>query len=112
MEAVRRLVVLFAVEQDLIGLPAAERLAQRQHRSAIPLAELEPWKREARAKLSRHAVVAKTMDYMLTCWEVFARFLGDSRICLCDNSAERALRGITIGLGSGPITGLPRLGSV
>ena len=29
------------------------------------------------------------MDYMLARWETFARFLGDGRICLTDNAAER-----------------------
>ena len=53
--------------------------------------------RETRAKLSRHADVAKAMDYMLTRWESFTRFLGDGRIDLSNNAAERALRGIAIG---------------
>jgi len=97
VEAVRRIDMLFAIERDLTGLPVAERLAQRQQRSALPLAELEAWIREARAKLSRHADVARAMDYMLTRWESFARFLGDGRIDLSNNTAERALRGIAIG---------------
>ena len=86
---------LFAIERDLTGLPAEERHAQRKERSAVPLAELEAWMRETRAKLSRHADVARAMDYMLTRWESFARFLGDGRIDLSNNTAERALRGLT-----------------
>ena len=34
-----------------------------------------------RAGLSRHAAVAKAMDYMLKRWDGFARFLDDGRIC-------------------------------
>ena len=89
--------MLFTLERDHTGRPAGERLAQRQQRSALPLAELEAWMRKARAKLSRHADVAKAMDYILTRWESFARFLGDGRIDLSNNAAERALRGIAIG---------------
>ena len=37
------------------------------------------------------------MDYMLTRWPAFARFLDDGRICLSNNAAERALRGIALG---------------
>jgi hypothetical protein len=37
------------------------------------------------------------MDYMLTRWPAFAGFLDDGRICLTNNAAERALRGIAIG---------------
>jgi hypothetical protein len=53
--------------------------------------------REARGRLSRHNDVANAMDYMLRRWETFARFLGDGRICLTNNAAERALRGIALG---------------
>jgi hypothetical protein len=34
---------------------------------------------------------------MLKRWPAFARFLDDGRICLSNNAAERALRGIAIG---------------
>ena len=50
--------------------------------------------RAERASLSRHADVAKAMDYMLKRWAAFTRFLDDGRICLTNNAAERALRGI------------------
>ena len=53
--------------------------------------------RAERAKLSRHADVAKAMDYMLKRWDAFTRFLDDGRICLTNNAAERALRGIALG---------------
>lgn len=97
VEAVRRIDALFAIERDIAGLPAGERQIQRQQRAAAPLADLEAWMREARTKLSRHADVAKAMDYMLTRWQSFARFLGDGRIDLSNNAAERALRGIALG---------------
>ena len=53
--------------------------------------------RTARARLSRHAETAKAIDYMLKRWPAFTRFLDDGRICLSNNAAERALRGIAIG---------------
>jgi transposase len=43
-----------------------------------------------RARLSRHAAIAKAIDYMLTRWPAFTRFLEDGRICLTNNAAERA----------------------
>ncbi len=39
----------------------------------------------------------KAMDYMLERWPSFTRFIDDGRICLSNNAAERALRGIAIG---------------
>jgi transposase len=53
--------------------------------------------RTERARLSRHADTAKAIDYMLKRWPAFTRFLDDGRICLTNNAAERALRGIAIG---------------
>ena len=53
--------------------------------------------RAERAKLSRHNAVAKAIDYMLTRWQAFTRFLDDGRICLSNNAAERALRGLALG---------------
>ena len=55
------------------------------------VAELEKWMRAARGKLSRHADVAKAMDYMLKRWTSFTAFLGDGRICLTNNAAERGI---------------------
>jgi transposase len=37
------------------------------------------------------------MTYMLKRWTSFTRFLGDGRICISNNAAERALRGIALG---------------
>jgi hypothetical protein len=66
--------------------------------------------REERAKLSRHTEVTKAMDYMLKRWEAFVRFLDDGRICLTNNAAERALRGIALGRKSWLFAGSDRGG--
>ncbi len=47
--------------------------------------------------MSRSASVAKPIDYLLKRWDRFACFLDDGRICLSNNSAERALRGFALG---------------
>src|SRR6266702_1235701 len=66
--------------------------------------------RAERAKLSRHSDVAKAMNYMLKRWDAFARFLDDGRICLTNNAAERALRGIALGRKSWLFAGSDRGG--
>ncbi len=50
-----------------------------------------------RQKLSRHSAVFKAMEYMLRRWDGFTTFLNDGQICLSNNAAERALRGIALG---------------
>src|SRR5262249_36971703 len=74
-----------------------ERLAVRRRLSAPLVDELEVWMREQRAKLSRSNEIAKAMDYMLKRWASFTRFLHDGCVCLSNNAAERALRGIALG---------------
>jgi transposase len=97
IEAVRRIDAIFAIEREINGLSAGERLAARQARIASLVADLAEWMRAERARFSRHAEVAKAIDYMLKRWPAFTRFLDDGRICLTNNAAERALRGIAIG---------------
>src|SRR3546814_17568596 len=50
------------------------------------------------------------MDYMLKAWPAFAAFLDDGRICLSNNAAERALRGIALGRKSWLFAGSDRGG--
>lgn len=97
LEAVTRIDALFEIERAINGLSADQRLAVRTEKSAPLVAELEAWMRTERARLSRHAPVAKAIDYMLKRWTSFTRFLHDGRICLSNNAAERALRGVALG---------------
>jgi transposase len=110
IEAVRRIDAIFDAERAINGLPAAARLAVRQQHIAPLVAELETWMEENRGTLSQHNSVAKAMDYMLTRWEAFTRFLYNGRICLTNNAAERALRGIALGRKSWLFTGSDRGG--
>jgi hypothetical protein len=97
LEAVKRIDAIFAIEREINGLPAADRLAVRRQRVAPLVSDLDQWMRTERARLSRHAEVAKAMDYMLKRRAAFTRFLDDGCICLTNNAAERALRGIALG---------------
>ena len=97
LEAVKRIDVLFDIERSINGASADERLRVRQEQSAPLLSALESWLREERAPLSRSSAVVKPIDYLLSRWEGFARFIEDGRICLSNNAAERALRGFALG---------------
>lgn len=97
VEAVERIDAIFVIERTINGLAADERRAVRQRDTAPLVSELHDWMVEHRRSLSRHDDVAKAMDYMLKRWAAFTRFLDDGRICLTNNAAERALRGIALG---------------
>ena len=97
IETVRRIDEIFAIERELNGEPAERRRIVRQAR-VRPLVEgLERWMRAEQSKLSSGSAVAKAMDYMVKRWTTFSAFLDDGRICLTNNAAERALRGIAVG---------------
>ena len=110
LEAVKRIDAIFDIEREINGQTADERLAVRRARVTPLVADLETWMRAERAKLSRHSEVAKAMDYMLKRWAAFTRFLDDGRICLTNNAAERALRGIALGRKSWLFAGSDRGG--
>ena len=96
-EAVQRIDAIFDIEREINGLSAEQRVRARRELSRDLVTALESWIRAERAKLSRHADVAKAIDYMLMRWPAFTRFLDDGRICLTNNAAERALRGLALG---------------
>jgi transposase len=110
LEAVRRIDALFEIERSINGESAERRRAVRQELSAPLVADLERWLREQRPKLSRGNDLAKAMDYVLKRWPAFTRFLGDGRVCLSNNAAERALRGIALGRKSWLFAGSDRGG--
>lgn len=97
LEAVRRLDGLFEIERAISGRSADERRAVRQERSKPLLDDMHAWLLRERETFSRSAEVLKPMNYMLKRWDAFVRFLDDGRICLTNNCAERALRGIALG---------------
>jgi transposase len=96
-EAVRRIDELFAIEREVNGRPAAERLAVREGRAGPLVAELEAWLRVQHARVSPKSETGKAIAYALNQWKALTRFLGDGRICLSNNAAERALRGVAVG---------------
>ena len=110
LEAVRRIDALFDIERTINGQSAEQRRAVRQELSAPLVADLERWLRDERPKLSRGNDLAKAMDYLLKRWPAFTRFLDDGRICLSNNAAERALRGIALGRKSWLFAGSDRGG--
>lgn len=90
------------------------------------MTDLERWLRDERAQLSKHARVAKAIDYLLSPnhWPGFTvrrridppdqsvtrLTLEDGRLCLTNNAAERALRGVALGRKSWLFAGSERGG--
>jgi len=98
LAAVKRIDAIFDIERMINGMDADARHAVRQERSRPLIEALHGWLLEERARMSKHNSVAKAIDYLVPPkgkrWDAFTAFLDDGRICLTNNAAERALRGI------------------
>ena len=109
-EAVRKMDVIFMLERSINGLTPEQRLAARRRDIAPLVDSLIDWMKQERPKLSPHNEVAKALNYILRRIDAFTRFLDDGRICLSNNAAERALRGIALGRKSWLFAGSDRGG--
>jgi transposase len=109
-EAVRRIDRVFDADREVTGKDTSERLAHRAAVVAPLVADLHAWMVEVRGKMSRHNDLAKALDYALKRWAAFTRFLADGRICMTNNAAERALRGVALGRRSWLFAGSQRGG--
>ncbi|MCB5411988.1 IS66 family transposase [Pseudogemmobacter faecipullorum] len=113
LETLRRIDEIFAQERALTGQSPSARHSVRQQVLRPIVEDLHDWMRRERAGMSRHNPVGKAMDYMIGekgRWDAFTRFLDDGRICLTNNAAERALRGIALGRKAWLFAGSPRGG--
>ncbi len=112
LEAVARIDAIFDIERGINGLPTEERHTIRQRLSRPLVEALHDWMSTERDRMSKHNPVAKAISYMFTKdrWAAFSRFLDDGGICLTNNAAERALRGIALGRKSWLFAGSERGG--
>ncbi len=113
LKAVQRIDAIFDIERDINGLSADARHTARQTLSRPLVEALHVWFIEQRTRMSKHNPVAKAIKYMIEKqgrWDAFTTFLDDGRICLTNNAAERALRGVALGRKSWLFAGSERGG--
>jgi transposase len=96
-EAIKRIDVLFAIEREINRLAPQERSRVRRERGRPLVVELEAWLREQRARLSSGNETTKAINYCLSRWDAFTRFIDDGRLCMSNNAAERELRAVAVG---------------
>ena len=98
IEVVRRIDALFEIERSINGKSAEERQAVRQALSE-PLVERSSglYARAARQALARSRSGQGDRTTSSSVGRAFTLFLDDGRVCLSNNAAERALRGIALG---------------
>ena len=96
-EAVRRIGLLYAVEQDIRGRPPDERRTQRQARAGPILESLRAWLDDTLARVSGRSDLAAAIRYVLSRWAALTRYVADGRLEVDNNPVERAIRPLTLG---------------
>jgi transposase len=97
LEVVRQIDTLFDIERAINGQSPEKRRAIRQDQSKPIVEALRVYLEAKRNDFPRTHDLHKAINYMLKRWTAFTLFLDDGRVCLSNNAAERALRGIALG---------------
>ncbi|HBW7976045.1 TPA: IS66 family transposase, partial [Klebsiella pneumoniae] len=96
-EALKRIGELYAVEAEIRGMLAEQRLAERQRKTKPLLSTLESWLREKMKMLSRHSELAKAFTYTLNQWPALTYYAENGWAEADNNIAENALRMVSLG---------------
>ena len=95
-DGLRRVQALYAIEADINGMAAAQRLVARQARSVPLLADLRSWFEDQRRRISGKSGLGRALQYALSRWDALTRYTIDGRLGIDNNLAERLLRGIAV----------------
>ena len=96
-EALKRISELYAIEDEIRGLPESERLAVRQQRSKALLTSLHEWMVEKNGTLSKKSRLGEAFSYVLNQWDALCYYSDDGLAEVDNNTAERALRAVCLG---------------
>lgn len=96
-EAIRRIGELYAIEAEIRGRPADERLAVRQERSRPLVDAMKAWLMDELGQVSGKMPLATAIRYALSRWDSLSLFLADGRVELDTNTVERSIRPIKLG---------------
>jgi len=91
-EVLRRIAMLYAIEDEVRGTPAEQRRSVRAERSRIIIDDLHQYLDARNRQVSAKAKLGEAIRYTLTRWEGLSRFLDDGRIDLDSNIVERSIR--------------------
>lgn len=97
IEALKRIGELYAIEAEIRGSPAEERLAVRKDRAVPLMQSLYDWIQVQMTVLSRHSGTAKAFAYLLKQWDALNLYCRNGWVEIDNNIAENALRGVALG---------------
>ncbi len=89
--------MLYEIEREIRGRLPNARETVRQARAGPLLEDLHQWMQASLTTISTKSELATAIRYALTRWAVLTRYVGDGRIEIDNNAAERALRDVALG---------------
>ena len=95
-EVLRRVALLYAIEDEVRGLSAEQRRAVRHDRSRIILDDLRQYLDARNRQVSAKSKIGEAIRYALTRWDGLSRFLDDGRVDLDSNTVERSIRPLAL----------------
>lgn len=95
-DVLRRIASLYAIEDEVRGLPAEQRQAGRAERSRVIVDDLHQYLVARNAQVSAKSKLGEAIRYALTRWDGLSRFIDDGRIDLDNNPVERSIRPLAL----------------
>jgi hypothetical protein len=97
LEVIERLQAVYAIEAEIRGKSAEERLAARRGRTAPLMEELRTRLSSMVGQLFSQSPLAEAINYVINHWDGLTLFLSDGRVEVDTNTVERSMRPIAMG---------------
>lgn len=95
-EGLRRIARIYAVEAEIRGIDAGQRLSARQARSVPRVDAFGEWLQEQRLRVSAKSRLGEKLGYIRNHWGGLQTFLEDGRVEIDSNSVENLIRPIAL----------------
>ena len=95
-EVLRRVALLYAIEDEVRGLSAEQRRAARHDRSRVIVDDLRQYLDARNRQVSAKSKLGEAIRYAITRWDGLSCFLDDGRVDLDSNTVERSIRPLAL----------------
>lgn len=95
-EGLRQIGEIYAIEKDIRGTSAGQRLSARQTRSAPLVAGFGEWLQAQRMRISAKSRLGEKLAYIHRYWGGLQAFLTDGRVEIDSNNVENLIRPIAL----------------
>lgn len=95
-EVLRRIALLYVIEDEARGASVEQRRQCRAERSRVIVDDLRHYLDARNRQVSAKSKLSESIRYALTRWDGLSRFLDDGRIDLDSNTVERSIRPLAL----------------